>query len=83
MPTCGYCGAIIFLTCKDCEKRGVWGSKYRREDEADFMRSERRGRPRYRDEDGFDEGVSDDGPMGEDDYKMFGGDHTKNDDWDN
>ena len=31
MPTCGYCGAIIFLTCKDCEKKGIWGSKYRRD----------------------------------------------------
>ena len=31
MAICGYCGALIFLTCKDCEKKGIWGSKYRRD----------------------------------------------------
>ena len=82
MAICGYCGRFIWWNCKDCDEKKERGEA-RCEDEAGFMRSERRGRPRYRDEDGFDEGVSDDGPMGEDDYKMFGGDHKKNDDWDN
>ena len=31
MLTCGYCGALIWGTCKDCVKSGRWGSKDRRD----------------------------------------------------